>query len=629
MHRAPAVAALALAALVAGCDDARDSRPSPTAPARMELDGSRLAVDAAGSDFTRLRLSVEGGGLRERMELVLESRDGEPLVGAIALPAGDGYAIVARGYDAEGRLTQLGKGELTVRDAITPQVEIMMEPEPGADWGAVRIGSHRLAASTSRLVLEPGADVRLELGLVDADGRLLELREGALDVGFPGWPHEPPRIDVVYGGREAIVAWQQMRNGPYGGVRVCTDGGVCLRIPAPDPTKPAHIVTGTHMACVLRANGNAGCFGDGSAALARTNGVSNLIGYDFVELTVGQPNGTTHNAHACGLDRQGGVWCWGDNSDGKVGTGALGGSYDVPQKVALAGAATQVTAGARHTCALLVGGSTYCWGETRFGQLGNGVYRYMGAGPAPQPTPTQVSWQAPPFTRIGAGNGHTCGLTATGAVYCWGRNYEMQGGTDTTQSVDCNYIGLDELLGPHFEHCLPYPKLVQGAPAFDRLAVNSFDTCGIEPNGNAWCWGAFWQGNPQPGESATWSVNKFAPQPVQGGVQWSSVSIGYGFKCGLNVHDQGVCWGVNNSGQHGTGAASYPPAAIPNGSAPILYGQPWVSLDVGFDHACAIGWGATGAVFCWGSAGFGNALGYPVTNGSWHSAAPQAVTVTF
>ena len=73
----------------------------------------------------------------------------------------------------------------------------------------------------------------------------------------------------------------------------------------------------------------------------------------------------------------GSVQCWGYNSSGQLGDGTtttrltpvtVSGIADIDIANAVA-----VSAGDRHTCALLSNGSIQCWGHNFVGQLGDGT----------------------------------------------------------------------------------------------------------------------------------------------------------------------------------------------------------------------------------------------------------------
>lgn len=77
--------------------------------------------------------------------------------------------------------------------------------------------------------------------------------------------------------------------------------------------------------------------------------------------------------HACGLQTNGVVKCWGDNSEaGQLGlddgTSGVGSPTEVPNLPT----ATKLWAGGDDTCALTVDNEIWCWGGNDYGQLGNG-----------------------------------------------------------------------------------------------------------------------------------------------------------------------------------------------------------------------------------------------------------------
>ena len=99
---------------------------------------------------------------------------------------------------------------------------------------------------------------------------------------------------------------------------------------------------------------------------------------DFMSITAG-------NYHTCATRFDGRTYCWGRNDlgqSGVAGTKTCKGPYagpgtacvDRPEYVLTA---TQVEAGAEHTCALDAGGAAFCWGNSHRGQLGTGHYKDM------------------------------------------------------------------------------------------------------------------------------------------------------------------------------------------------------------------------------------------------------------
>src|SRR5204863_405896 len=70
---------------------------------------------------------------------------------------------------------------------------------------------------------------------------------------------------------------------------------------------------------------------------------------------------------------------------------------------------------AGYTCGVNTSGTAYCWGEGGHGELGNGS---NGSSLVPVAASGGLK-----FSAVDAGwRYHTCGLTTTGAAYCWGFN---------------------------------------------------------------------------------------------------------------------------------------------------------------------------------------------------------------
>ncbi len=139
--------------------------------------------------------------------------------------------------------------------------------------------------------------------------------------------------------------------------------------------------------------------------------------------------------HTCALDLAGYVWCWGYNSLGSLGDGttasrsiakrvcATGSGQDCPNGTLLSGV-TAIAAGYDSVCALLTSGGLKCWGSNSSGQLGDGTTTY-------RPLPVDVSGLTSGVASVAAGEFHTCAVLTGGSVKCWGYNGDGELGDGT------------------------------------------------------------------------------------------------------------------------------------------------------------------------------------------------------
>jgi alpha-tubulin suppressor-like RCC1 family protein len=138
---------------------------------------------------------------------------------------------------------------------------------------------------------------------------------------------------------------------------------------------------------------------------------------------------------ACALLSNHTAQCWGYNTTGQLGDGTTTARHlpVVVKNVAGTGpltGVTQIGLGTYYSCAVVSGGTADCWGTNTGGQLGDGTTtnRHL-------PVVVKGSTGSGALSGIGAvsaGADHTCALMINGRVDCWGTNSSGQLGDGTT-----------------------------------------------------------------------------------------------------------------------------------------------------------------------------------------------------
>jgi alpha-tubulin suppressor-like RCC1 family protein len=330
--------------------------------------------------------------------------------------------------------------------------------------------------------------------------------------------------------------------------------------------------SGSHTCALVR--GGVWCWGsNGSGQLGNDSGTDSPVPVPVIGLGSGVDAISAGDSHTCAL-ASGAVYCWGSNVVGQLGVPNSIFSSPVPLPVTgLDAGVVAVSAGYRHSCALLDGGGALCWGSNFYGQLGDGT----GGVNTDQYTPTQVVGLTGGAQQISAGSGDTCALVS-GGVQCWGDGTYGQLGNNQTSAATS-------------------PVQVSGMSAGTGwTAVSMGDHgCAIR-DGGLMCWG--YNGTGQIGDG-TGQVAYVPTQPIEMTAGVQSVSASTAHTCAV-VSGGAWCWGSNVFGELGIGDAGGPPISTPQPVSGLGAGLQQIGSSS--DHTCAL---VRGTIWCWGHNGNG------------------------
>ncbi len=371
----------------------------------------------------------------------------------------------------------------------------------------------------------------------------------------------------------ALIAGGAMKCWGYNQFGALGDGSTTTRtspVAVAGLTGATAVSPGGGHTCVLLALGDVKCWGynffgqTGNGSTSQSAVPANVAWHTVGVISVG-----AGAYHSCAVTLGGAARCWGDNDSGQLGDTTTTQRTSAVAVAGLDSGVAAVSAGSFHSCALTVGGGVWCWGRNSEGQLGNNSL-------TDSPIPVAVVGLGSGVAAISAGGYHTCVLTTTGAMKCWGLNGSGQVGDNstTTRLTPADVSGLGS--------------------GVSAISAGALHTCALI-GGAAKCWGYNTWGTV--GDNST--TQRQVPTAVSGlGSGVAAISAGSLHTCAL-VAGGVKCWGYNVYGQLGDNSTTQRLTAVDV----VGLGGVATSVVTAERHTCALM--ASGGVRCWGDNSFG------------------------
>lgn len=227
----------------------------------------------------------------------------------------------------------------------------------------------------------------------------------------------------------------------------------------------------------------------------------------------------------------------------------------------------KIAAGRDHTCGITLTDSIQCWGDNASGAAGTLNANYL-------PTPVDVTNIGGLPVEITAGNAHTCAILDGGVVKCWGAaSLGQLGGSYASGKNIFTVAGLN-------------------SPA-KSITAGGNHSCALLTDGAVKCWGGNGRGQLGNGTQSG-SPNPTNVSGLQNSVK--QIEAGDAFTCAVLTTGALMCWGQNDNKQLGAQTAetfSRVPVQVQNLQAGVR------SVSAGETHACAVV--TSGDLMCWGA----------------------------
>jgi hypothetical protein len=402
-----------------------------------------IPITYATSDSAVFRVDSLGnivGQAAGVAQLIADGGTAEDHATVTVLPSPTGWTDVERGCGIYER--RLYCWEIAPSTTPTP-IQIM----PAVEFVAISAGAlHHCAVDVQRRLWCWGSNRLGQLGMsgVDSSDAPVRVASGisVRDV------YAGPYNTCITSDDQSLLCWGANTAGQLGAATTEVCGAFripCSRVPmrfelqgqvvsvalggdiqTGDPFEgSAHI-------CAVVTSGVAYCSGDGGFGQLGNGSLSNsdrprqvLGGSSYDQIVAGE-------SHTCAIVASSRLAeCWGINARGELGVGSFpAGAGEacryadivwecISRPIAVNGPNTfrQISASLSTTCGATTFSKIMCWGEGRFGQLGDGVLHT--SAPYGSFVPVYVE-STSSFAKVESDGALVCGITAGSALYCWG-----------------------------------------------------------------------------------------------------------------------------------------------------------------------------------------------------------------
>jgi alpha-tubulin suppressor-like RCC1 family protein len=126
---------------------------------------------------------------------------------------------------------------------------------------------------------------------------------------------------------------------------------------------------------------------------------------------------------------------------------------------------------------------------------------------------------------------------------------------------------------------------------FSQVSSGGRFTCGLTTDGLAFCWGINFAG--QLGDGTT-GGSRARPHAVATSLRFRQITTGFYHTCAVTTDDLAYCWGDNSGGQLGDKTTVSKPTPVR-----VLGGHKFRDVRAGYSHNCGVA--TTGESYCWGT----------------------------